>query len=302
MSNSSRPMPQPSAVISVPTSADDEHLVEARLLDVEDLALERQDRLRAPIAALLGRAAGRIALDDEDLRQRRILLLAVGELARQARDIERALAPGHLARLARRLARARGLDDLGDDGARFLRMLEQKFAELLRHRGLDHALDLGGDQLVLGLRGELRIGQLDRQNRGQSLARIIAGGRDLLLLGADFLLDVVVERARERGAKARQVRTAVLLRNVVGVAVHALLVGVVPLQRDLDRRGALLRAKPEHRIVDRRARAIQMRRRTPAGRRRAANTSDLFSRSSISSMRTPEFRNDSSRSRLASVS
>src|SRR6185312_6003786 len=44
-----------------------EHLVEARLLDVEDLALERQDRLRAAIAALFGRAAGRVALDDEDL-------------------------------------------------------------------------------------------------------------------------------------------------------------------------------------------------------------------------------------------
>ena len=34
-----------------------EHLVEPRFLDVEDLALERQDRLEAPIASLLGRAA-----------------------------------------------------------------------------------------------------------------------------------------------------------------------------------------------------------------------------------------------------
>ena len=35
-----------------------QHLVKARLLDVEDLALERQYRLSAPIAALLSRAAG----------------------------------------------------------------------------------------------------------------------------------------------------------------------------------------------------------------------------------------------------
>ena len=82
-----------------------EHLVEARLLDVQDLALERQDGLRAPIAALLGRAAGRVALDHEHLRERGILFLAVGELAGQARDVERAFAAGHLARLARRLAR-----------------------------------------------------------------------------------------------------------------------------------------------------------------------------------------------------
>ena len=48
-----------------------EHLVEARLLDVEDLALDRQDRLEAAIAPLLGRAAGRLPFDDVELAQRR---------------------------------------------------------------------------------------------------------------------------------------------------------------------------------------------------------------------------------------
>ena len=52
---------------------------------------------------------------------------------------------------------------------------------------------------------------------------------------------------------------AILLRNVVGIAVHALLVGIVPLQCDLDRRRALLRAEPEDRLVHGRARSIQMR-------------------------------------------
>ena len=37
------------------------------LLDVEDLAAQRQHRLRVAVAALLGRAAGGVALDDEDL-------------------------------------------------------------------------------------------------------------------------------------------------------------------------------------------------------------------------------------------
>src|SRR5439155_6344565 len=67
--------------------ARDELLV-ARLLDVEDLAAQRQDRLELAIAPLLGRAARRIALDDVDLAQRRILLLAVGELAAQAHAAE----------------------------------------------------------------------------------------------------------------------------------------------------------------------------------------------------------------------
>src|SRR5256885_3864096 len=72
-----------------------QHLVEARSFNIQDLAFERQDRLRAPIPPLFGGTAGGVALDDEDLRQRGILLLTVGELAGQARDVQRALAAGH---------------------------------------------------------------------------------------------------------------------------------------------------------------------------------------------------------------
>ena len=81
-----------------------QHLVEARALDVQDLAAERQDGLEAPVAALFRRAAGGIALDDENLRQRRIAFLAIGQLAGQRGDVERALAARQLARLARRFA------------------------------------------------------------------------------------------------------------------------------------------------------------------------------------------------------
>src|SRR3979490_2673837 len=42
-----------------------QHLVKARALDIEDLALQGQDRLEGAVAALLGRAAGAVALDDE---------------------------------------------------------------------------------------------------------------------------------------------------------------------------------------------------------------------------------------------
>ena len=47
-----------------------EHLVESGLLDVDDLAPQRKDRLEFPIAALLGRASGGVALDEVDFRQR----------------------------------------------------------------------------------------------------------------------------------------------------------------------------------------------------------------------------------------
>ncbi len=118
-----------------------QHLVEARFFDVEDLSLQRQDRLGAPVAPLLGGTAGRIALDQEQLGQRRVLLLAIGELAGQAGDIERALAAGHLARLARGFPRPGGIDDLRDDGFRFLRLLEQEVLEPSGHCLLDNTFN-----------------------------------------------------------------------------------------------------------------------------------------------------------------
>ena len=66
-----------------------QHAVEARALDVQDLAAQRQDRLVLARAPALGRAAGRVALDDEDFGLGRVALLAVGELARQRGDVER---------------------------------------------------------------------------------------------------------------------------------------------------------------------------------------------------------------------
>ena len=49
-----------------------QHLLDARALDVQDLAAEREDRLELPVAALLRRTAGGIALDKIDLAERGI--------------------------------------------------------------------------------------------------------------------------------------------------------------------------------------------------------------------------------------
>ena len=80
-------------------------LVQTRLLDVQHLAPERQNRLITAVASLLGRAARRVALDDVDLGERRIALLTVGQLARQTAGLQRTLSARHLTRLARRLPR-----------------------------------------------------------------------------------------------------------------------------------------------------------------------------------------------------
>ena len=87
-----------------------EKLIFARFLDVDQLAADRQDRLITPIASLLGRTAGGIALDDVKLGQFRIALRTIGQFAGQTAAGERAFA-NRLARFARRFARPRGRQD-----------------------------------------------------------------------------------------------------------------------------------------------------------------------------------------------
>ena len=139
-----------------------QHLVEAGLLDVQDLALERQDRLEAAVAPLLGRPAGRVALDDVELALRRVALLAVGELAGQRAAVERALAPHQVARLAGRLARPGRVDRLRDDLPGDRRVLLEVGRELLVDDLLDDALHLGVAELRLGLPLELRLRESSR--------------------------------------------------------------------------------------------------------------------------------------------
>ena len=120
-----------------------QHAVEARALDVEDLALQRQDRLGLAVAALLGRAARRVALDDEQLGQRRILLLAVGELAGQAGDVQRALAAGQVAGLAGGFARTRSVHDLARDGLRFVGMFLEELLQTCGERAVNNRSHVG---------------------------------------------------------------------------------------------------------------------------------------------------------------
>ncbi len=83
-----------------------QHAVKTRLLDIEDLAAQRQDRLKSTVPPLFCRAARRITLDDEELAELRVALRTVRELTRQRRALEGALAAGEFARFSRGLPRA----------------------------------------------------------------------------------------------------------------------------------------------------------------------------------------------------
>ena len=123
----------------------------------------------------LGRAAGRVALDEVELAARRVALLAVGQLAGQRHALERALADDEVAGLAGRLAGAGRGQALLDDPPAVGRVLVEVLAEAVGDGRLDLALDLGVAELRLGLALELRIGQLDADDRGQALADVVAG-------------------------------------------------------------------------------------------------------------------------------
>ena len=203
------PMPGPERDDQRPDVLAREDLVEARLLDVEHLAAQRQDGLEAPVAALLGRAAGRVALDEVELAPGRVALLAVGQLAGQGHPVERALADDEVARLAGGLAGAGGGQALLDDPPAVGRVLVEVLAEAVGDGRLDLALDLGVAELGLGLALELRVGQLDADDRGQALADVVARQVAVGVLEDAGPARPVVERARQGGAEAGDVRAAV---------------------------------------------------------------------------------------------
>ena len=211
-----------------------EHLVDAGLLDVVDLAAEREDGLEAAIAGLDGRAAGAVALDQVDLGRARVVERAVGELARQPPAAERGLAPDQVTRLAGGLAGPAGGDQLVHDLLGLGGVLLEVLAEPGVARRLDQAADPRVPELGLRLALELRVAQLDRYDRGQPLADVVARERLLLVLQKALVAGVVVERAGERPLEAGQVSAALVGVDVVGERERRLHVGAVPLHRHLD--------------------------------------------------------------------
>src|SRR5439155_9047070 len=136
-----------------------QHLVEARFLNIEDLAPQRQNSLVPPIAALLRRPAGGIALDQEQFAALRITFLTVCKFAGESAGVERAFAPGEFARLACRLAGTRRVNRLGADFAPdrgiLLEVLHQLLVNEASHRRLDVAVEF-----ALRLTLELRLRKL----------------------------------------------------------------------------------------------------------------------------------------------
>ena len=199
-----------------------DHLVHRGALDVEDLAAQREDRLRPRIARVACGAAGGVALDDEQLGVVAVAGRAVGELVGHAHAVERGLAARQLARLLRRAAGARRVRRLADDRLRRVRVLLEPAAEVLVRGALHERAHLGVAELGLGLALELRIGEPHRHDRGEPLAHVVALERRVLRLQQVARLGVTVDRLRERALEALGVHPAFGGGDAVRVAVQAL--------------------------------------------------------------------------------
>ena len=113
-------------------------------------------------------------------------------------------------------------------------MLFEPAAQRVIDERLDHRAHLGGDQLVLGLGGELRVGHFHGEHAGQALAAIVTGQIDLFLLRQAGRLRIGGDLPGQGAAQARQMGTAVALGDVVGEGQHILVIAVVPPHRHFD--------------------------------------------------------------------
>ena len=208
-----------------------QNLVEAGLLGVDEFAAEREDRLETAVAALLGGAAGGVALDDVELGEGGIAFGAVGEFAGEAAAVEGAFADG-LAGLAGGFAGAgavKGLiDDLFGDREVGLEILH----EALVGDGADDALNLGGEEFDLGLGFELGVAVFDRDDGGETFAHVVAGDLGVFVFKKIVGLGELVDGAGEGAAEPGEMRAAVGIVNGVGVTHHLVVVGVVVLEHD----------------------------------------------------------------------
>ena len=167
-------------------------------------------------AGALRGAAGRVALDDENLRSGRRLDGAVGELAGQAQLARRRLAADLFLALA--LQPVLGLVDRPLEQLRRLhRAVGQPVVERVAHGALDDARGFLRGEAILGLALEFRLADEHRQHGGGRAHHVVGG--DLSRAAVIGQLAIGAQALGQRRAQAVLVRAAVGRRD--GVAVGA---------------------------------------------------------------------------------
>ena len=211
-----------------------ESAVVANTLDVQNLAAQGKNCLDVSATAVLGRAACRVTLDNEEFGHGRLAHGAVSKLTGQARALKQALATRGLAGLTRGGAGLAGRNRLVADGAGLVGVLLEVLLESGGHSLLREVAHEGAAELCLGLALELRVGKLDRDDGRKALAGIIAREVLVLILENALLARIVVDGARQSGAEALEMRAAVDGVDVVREGHDLGAIPGIPLNGDLD--------------------------------------------------------------------
>src|SRR4029453_12479640 len=190
-------------------------LVLAGGCNVEDLAAQRQHRLRGTIPRLLGRAASRIALDDEDLGTLGGGIGAVGELTGKAQLADRAFARVLLL-LAAADALLRALDHEVEEVVGLGGIAGEPMVERAPDCVLADACALGGSQPILGLTLKFRLADEYRDHACGAVHHVVA--RDYCrALALAHALGMVFDTFQESATQTRLVHAAVRRRNRVAI-------------------------------------------------------------------------------------
>ncbi|KAF5040171.1 hypothetical protein DSECCO2_536300 [anaerobic digester metagenome] len=184
--------------------------------------------------------AGAVSLHDVYLRLRRVPLTAIGELSRQGGAFQNALAAGEVPGFPGRLPGLGGEYGPLDADRAHLGVLLQELGQLFEDRAVDDAFDLAVAQLGLRLSLELRLGDLDAQDRRQTLPHVLTA-QGVYPLEHVLLLGIIVHGPGQSGAQADHVGSALGGVDVVHERIDVLRVAVGVLHGQLDDDIVLLR-------------------------------------------------------------
>ncbi len=171
---------------------------------VEHLAAQRQDGLEFLVAAHLGRAAGRVALDQEQLVARDVVRFAIGQFARQHGHARRFFLFDFLQRAQTRLRLAD--HEFGQLLAVFDVLVQPQF-ERRPGEGRDQLERIARIQALFRLALELRVQHLGRQHERDAREHVFGQQLDAFRQQA-MQLDEVLDGAIQAVAQARFVRAA----------------------------------------------------------------------------------------------
>ena len=149
--------------------------VDAGFFDVQYLPFQGKDGLEFAVSSLLGAATGRIALYQVNFALGRVRLLAVGQFSGQGGNFKGSLAAGQVPGFSGRLAGLGRHEALPYDTTGYRWILFKKCPYSVVASLARYAFHFPIPQFGLGLTFKLRVGNFYRDDRGQTLAHVVAG-------------------------------------------------------------------------------------------------------------------------------